>query len=160
MGAIKQDFGSSTAITATGLASLAEAGAFELAAVDNSTNKFLDAMLNLAFKLQAGSPASDKAIYVWFYGSEDGTNFTDNATGSAASVTMRSPTNLRGPFVINTPDSGGLTYKAVVGSVAAFFGGILPRKWGIVVQNKTNITFSATGSDHVVTYTGVFANAA
>jgi hypothetical protein len=154
---IKENFGSSTAITATGLASLAQAAAFELAAVDNGSNKFLDAMLNLAFKLQAGSPASDKAIYVWFYGSEDGTNYTDNATGSAASLTMRVPTNLRGPFVINAPDSGGLTWKAVIGSVASFFGGVLPRKWGIVVQNMTNITFSATGGDHVVTFTGVYA---
>lgn len=160
MGAIKVDFQASAAITATGLASLAEGAAFELAAVDNGTNKFLDAILYLALKLQTGTPASDKAIYIWFYASEDGTNYTDNATGSAASITMRSPTNLRGPFVISAPDSGGLTYKAVIGSVANFFGGVLPRKWGIVVQNKTNITFSATGGDHVVSYTGVFANAA
>lgn len=123
MANIKTEFGTSTAITIT-LASLATATARECTVIDNTSNKFLDAMVYLAIKLQTGTPASDRAIYVWFYGSEDGTNYTDNATGSDAAVTMRSPSNLRGPFVIATPDSGALTYKAVIGSVAAFFGGV------------------------------------
>jgi hypothetical protein len=151
----KLSFGTSTAITCT-LASLADAGARECTVVDNSTNKYLDAMLTVAIKLQTGTPSSDKAVYVWFYGSEDGTNYTDNATGSDAAVTMRSPSNLRGPFVISCPDSGGLTYKGVIASVASFFGGVLPRKWGFVVQNKTGITLSATEGDHTKTYTGVY----
>lgn len=156
MADIKLAFGTSTAITAT-LASLATATARECTAIDNTSNKFLDSMVYLALKLQTGTPASDKAIYVWFYGSEDGTNYTDNATGADAAVTMRSPSNLRGPFVIATPDSGGLTYKVVIGSVAAFFGGVLPRKWGFVIENKTNIAFSATEGDHIKTHTGTFA---
>ena len=155
MADIKVNFGTSTAITCT-LASLADAGARECTAVDNSTNKYLDAVLYLAIRLVTGTPASDKAIYVWFYGSEDGTNYTDNATGTDAGVTMRSPSNLRGPFVISTPDTGALTYKGVVGSVAAFFGGTLPRKWGFVIQNKTGLALSATEGDHTKTYTGVY----
>jgi hypothetical protein len=159
MASIKEAFGTSTAITCT-LASLAAAAAREGTAVDNTSNLYLDAMLYLALKLQAGTPASDKAIYIWFYGSEDGTNYTDNATGSDAALTMRSPSNLRGPFVISTPDAGGLTYKGVIGSVAAFFGGTLPRKWGFVVQNQTNIAFDATEGNHTKTYTGVYATSA
>jgi len=150
----KLKFASSAAVTIT-LASLAQAAARECTAIDNSNNLYLDAVLYLAIPLQAGTPGSDKAIYVWFYGSEDGTNYTDNATGSDAAVTLRSPTNLRGPFVIATPDSGALTYKAVIGSVAAFFGGVLPRKWGFVVQNMTNLTFNATEGSLIKTYTGI-----
>lgn len=159
MANLKIEFAASTSITVT-LASLATGSARECAVIDNSTNKYSDAMVYLALKLQTGTPASDKSIYVWFYGSEDGTNYTDNASGSDAALTMRSPTNLRGPFVISIPDSGGLTYKAVIGSVAAFFGGVLPRKWGLVVQNQTNVTFSATEGDHAKSYTGIYATVA
>lgn len=144
-------YGTSTSITCT-LDSLANGSARECTAINNGSNLFLDAELYLAIPMASGSPSSDKQINVYFYASEDGTNYTDNATGSDAAVTMRSPTNLFGPFVISVPDSGALTYKAVIPSVARMFGGILPRKWGIVVENKTGLAFS-TGC--VKTYTGI-----
>ena len=37
------------------------------------------------------------------------------------------------------------------------FGGRLPEKWGIVVVNDSGTALSATGSDHAVTYQGVYA---
>lgn len=147
-------YASSANFTIT-LASLATAGARESTAIDNSSNLYIDAMVYVAVKLQAGSPGSDKAVYIYAYGSEDGTNYGDNVTGSDAAVTMRSPSNLRLIGVINTPDSGALTYKSHPMSVASAFGGILPRKWGIVVVNKTNITLSATEGDHDYNYTGI-----
>jgi hypothetical protein len=159
MSSIKLAYGTSTALTCT-LASLATAGARECTAVDNTSNLFTDALVYIAAKLQAGSPASDKAIYVYAYGSEDGTNYGDNVTGSDAAVTLRSPTNLRLIGVIAVPDSGALTYKSHPMSVAAAFGGVLPRKWGIVVQNATNVTLSATEGDHAKSYTGVYATVA
>jgi hypothetical protein len=152
---VKAAFGSSSAITCT-LASIAEGGARESTAIDNSTDLYLDALVRVHVKLQTGSPASEKAIYVYAYGSEDGTNYTDNATGSDAAITLRVPTNLRLIGTIAAPDSGGLTYKSHPFSVAPAFGGILPRKWGIVVQNKTNIAFSATEGDHAKAYSGVY----
>lgn len=155
MADFKNKYGTSTAITIT-LASLASSATAsrESTAIDNGTNLFVDALLYVAVKLQAGTPANDKAIYVYGYGSEDGTNYTDNATGSDAALTQRVPTNLRLIGVIAAPDAGGLTYKGVY-TVAQAFGGVLPRKWGIVIQNYTNVTLSATGGDHAVTYTGI-----
>ena len=156
MADIKQEFGSSTAITIT-LASLTATPARGSLAIDNATNKFLDAIVFLAIELQTGTPASDQAINVYVYGSEDGTNFTDNSLGTDANITLRSPTNLKLVEIINTPDSGGVTYKSHPISIAKAFGGVMPREWGIVVENKTNITFSATEGDHTKTYTGIFA---
>lgn len=149
-------YASSTGITIT-LASLASGAttARESTAIDNTSNLYIDAIVYLALALQSGTPANDKAIYVYLYGSEDGTNYTDNATGSDAALTLRSPTNLRGPFVVSVPDSGGLTYKVIIPSVAAFFGGVMPRKWGIVVNNFTGVTLSATEGNHIKTYTGI-----
>jgi hypothetical protein len=106
-------------------------------------------------KLQSGSPSGDKAVYVYAYGSEDGTNYGDNATGSDAAITLRSPSNLRPLGVILCPDSGALTYKSQPMSLADAFGGTVPRKWGIVVQNATGVTLSATGGDHAARYSGL-----
>jgi hypothetical protein len=147
-------FATSAAATIT-LASLANASARECAVIDNGTNKYIDAMLTLAIKLATGTPAGDKAIYVYFYGSEDGSIYGDNATGSDAALTMRSPSNLRGPFVISTPDLGALTYKTVIPSVASFFGGVLPRKWGFVVENRSGLALDATEANHTKSYSGV-----
>src|SRR5438552_184937 len=143
----KITYGTSTAITCT-LASLAQAAARESTAVDNTSNLFLDVLVYVAVTLQSGSPASDKQIVIYAYGSEDGTNYTDNATGTDAAVTLRIPANFRVIGVIATPDSGSLLYKSHPMSIAAAFGGVMPRKWGIVVENRTNITFNATENTH------------
>lgn len=146
--------GSTTGITIT-IASLANGSARESTAIDNTSNLFLDALLYLAIQLAAGAPASDKRINVYVYGSADGTNYTDNATGSDAAITPRSPSNLILLGSIETPDSGGLTYKGVLGSVAAAFAGVLPPKWGIVIENKTGLAFAASG--HTTQYRGLQA---
>lgn len=155
MADLKQAFGSSTALTIS-LASKANGTARESAVVDNGTNLFLDVMVYVAVKLQTGTPTGDKCVYVYAYASEDGTNYTDNATGSNADITLRVPTNLRPLGVIATPDAGGLTYKSGPMSLAAAFGGVIPRKWGIVVLNASGVTLSATEGDHVKSYTGVY----
>lgn len=153
---VKEKFGTSAAVTITlaNLASAALAGR-ESAAVDNATNLYLDAILQVRGKLVAGSPTSGGAIYVYVAGSEDGTQWTDNATGADAALTQRDPTNLRLLGVIPTPDSGGLAYVSSPMSVAAAFGGVLPRKWSVIVRNFTGLAFTATPADHAVTYTGV-----
>lgn len=144
---------SALTITLNSLASSATAGR-ESTVVDNGTNLYLDALVTVIAKLAAGTPANDKAIYVYAYGSEDGTNYDDPATGADAAITLRDPTNLRLIGVINTPDSGALSYKKTF-SVAQAFGGILPRKWGIVVRNYTGVAFDSTGCS--ASYSGVYA---
>lgn len=157
MANLKAEYGASASLTIT-LNSLASAGARESAVIDNTTNKYFDAHVSVVVDLAAGTPASDKAVYVYAYGSEDGTNYQDNVTGADAAVTLRSPTNLRLIGVINVPDSGGLSYRSAPMSVAAAFGGILPRKWGIVVQNLSGLALETTGNS--ATYSGIYATSA
>jgi hypothetical protein len=156
-GDIKQVFGTSTGITITlaSLASSATAGR-ESAAVDNSSNLYVDALVTVTIDLAAGAPANDQAVYVYAAASEDGTTYTDNATGSDAAITLRTPTNLRVIGIINTPVDGAV-YTQVM-SVAQAFGGILPRKWSIVVRNYSGQAFHSSGNS--ASYTGVYANVA
>jgi hypothetical protein len=151
--ALKPSYGTSTSITIT-LNSIATGSARESTAIDNTSNKYIDAHVTVKIAMAAGTPASDKMVNVYAYASEDGTNFGDNATGTDAGITIRSLNNLRLIGSIMTVDSGALTYWSHPMSVARAFGGILPRKWGIVVENRTNITFASSG--HAATYTGLY----
>lgn len=151
MAEVKLKYATSSNLTLT-LASLADNASRESTVVDNSTNLYLDAMLYL--KIKVGTVANEKAVYCWFYGSEDGTNYTDAITGTDAAFTMTTPTNLRGPFIVSTP-SNSTTYKSVVGSVAAFFGGVLPRKWGIVIENQSGAALDSTEGNHGYSYSGI-----
>lgn len=157
MADIKQAFGTSTAITITLGTPLTNGSARESVSIDNDSDLFLDALVLVSVQLASGTPSGDQSIYVYAYGSEDGTNFTDNATGSDANITLRSPTNLRLIGVISTPDSGALTYDSHPMSVAAAFGGVMPRDWGIVVENQTGLSFGSTEGNHTKTFSGVFA---
>lgn len=141
------------------LASLASASARESAAVDNQTNLYIDALVEVTVKLQAGSPASDKAVYVYAAGSVDASTWPDAVTGSDAAITMNSPTQLRLLGVIFAP-TASTTFKSEPMSVASVFGGVLPPKWSIVILNKTGIALSATEGDHAKIYTGIYATVA
>lgn len=153
MANIKLAYGASTAITIT-MNSLASTAARESTAVDNTANLFEDALLMVQFKLVAGTPADKKAVLVYAYGSEDGTNYSDNATGTDAGLTMRDPTNLFLLQTIVTPDLGALVYKGKPVSVAKAFDWVLPIKWGIVLSNRTGLAFDSVSN--VVRYTGIF----
>lgn len=125
-------------------------------AIDNTTNKYFDALIMPIIKLSAtGSPAGDKTVNIYAYGSEDGTVYTDNATGSNNNITLRSPTCLKLVGVVACPDSN-VTYEGGPFSVAYAFGGVLPKKWGLVVENRVDVAF-ANDTDSRITYTGIYS---
>lgn len=152
MSTTKTSYNTSTAVTIT-LTSLANGSARESTAVVNTTTLYLDAQLYVACKLAAGTPSG--GIDVYLYGSEDGTNYDDNATGSDAAITLRTPCNLVLVGRIQTETSGALTWKMTFKSLAASFGGVLPRKWGVCIANNTGLAFDSTGNS--VTFTGIYA---
>jgi len=145
----KPSYGASAAITATALATLANSAlaGWQCAALDNSVDLALAVLITLQVTLAAGSPANDKTVYVYVYESEDGTNYTDNATGAAGLLTRRDPTNMKLIGTIATPDSGALTYKQTF----LYAPGVMPRKWGVFVNNYTGLAFTAA----VLSYTPV-----
>jgi hypothetical protein len=156
----KISYASNATITCT-LASLVTTSAGSArgsASVDNSANLYVDAILTIAVKLGSTGLGADKACYVYLYGAgQDGIYSGSSAEveGTDAAVTIDSPTNLKGPFVIACP-AVSTTYRLIVGSVASVFGGILPYKWGFVLQNSTGTTLDATEGNHTKDYTGIY----
>jgi len=142
----KPSYGSSTAITTTALATLASSATagWQSAAIDNTTDLALGILITLSVTLASGTPASDKTVYVYVYESEDGTSYTDNATGSQGTLTRRDPTNFKLLGTIATPDAGALTYKQTF----TYAPPVMPRKWGVYVNNITNLAFTAASASY------------
>lgn len=164
MADIKAAFGTNNqAITcslAPGGTGLANNGARESTAIDNTTDKFLDALVQLKIKTGASGVTATGYINVYAYGTSDGgTTYGDNCTGSDAAVTLVNPPNLRLIGTLNCV-ANATTYKSVPMSVAAAFGGILPDHWGIVIENKTGGALDTTEANHDKHYQGVYATVA
>lgn len=157
-------YGTPTTISSTfaSLASSATVGRGS-ATVDNTTNLYIDASLTIAVKTSASALANDKACYVYLWGmtgdASTPSGSSAEAVGTDAAVTIDSPSNLRGPFVLNCPASSA-TYRLTIGSVAGAFGGVMPQKWGFVLRNYTGQALDATEGNHLKTYAGItFTNA-
>lgn len=150
-------YGTSTAITCT-LASLASSATVgrTCTAVVNTTNLFVDALVTLSIKTGAGAPANDKAVYAYIFGSEDATNFDQeesNAPGTDGAYTINSPTIFKGPVVIPVLTAAKVYTK--VFTIAQFFSGIMPTKWGFIVVNFAGQALDTTEANHIKTYTGI-----
>jgi len=152
MATVKIAYAADTSITITA-GTLANGSARESTAVDNTSNLYDDVTIRVSATLATGTPAAGAFIGVYASFSDDGTHYTDNATGADAALTLRSPTNLPLIGTITTPDAGALTYEKTF-TIATFNGGVLPRKWSIIVSNKTGFAFTAFAASYTgITYT-------
>lgn len=139
-----------------GLASSATAGR-ESTAVDNSSNLYIDAIVG-GFITVGTTPTANTFVEVWVYGSYDGTNYSGGATGSDAALTptQQAKTYMKlGAILPVTATTSNIKHTFTIGSVAALFGGVLPTKWGLYVQNQSGVALNATGSNHEFKYLGI-----
>ena len=149
-------YGTTTAITCTITALGNSATVGRQCTVVTNTNLYDDVMVTVGAITNASAPTGDKACYVYFFGSEDATLFdSDDAQPGAndATYTINLASNLRGPGVISCPAASKIYYK--VFSLASFFGGLVPRKWGFVFINFTGNSMLATTTNPNMSYTGV-----
>ena len=163
MADVKLAYAASAALTIT-LASLASdtnllAGR-ESDAVVNTTNLYRDYIL--AGKITTGtSPTASRRIEIWIYGQvEDGPTYPDvfDGTDSAETVTSSDIKHaaLRLAAVLATDGTSNRTYWMAPISIAALFGGVVPKRWGVFVVHDTAVNLNSTGSNHAFWATGVF----
>ena len=151
--------GKAVTINFKDLASSATAGR-ESTTVDNTSDRYDALWLSVTAKSAAGTPGADGVLYVYAYAT------ILNAAGNAEIL----PTPLTGTATANnatiTPELDKLYYVGAVKMAAAAttytkifnlsaaFGGVIPRKWGIVIINYTNLALSATEADCSMVYYG------
>jgi hypothetical protein len=153
---IKTQYGSNgQAITVT-LASLGSGSARESTPIDNRTDLFLDALVFLQLKTGSGSIGADPFAYIYAAGTvDDGTTWPDTLAGTDAAVSLNTIHQIRllGNVFLGAAST---TFKAGPFSVASVFGGVLPAKWSIVVENRCGVTLDATEGNHKKLYQGIY----
>lgn len=162
MSDVKKAFGSATAFTKTNanLATSATAG-WMSNVIDNSTNKYLDALVHIELAAVNTAPANSKAVFLFAYALVDtaGSAYTSTGdgtpSGSEGTITFPDIT----ANAIPIPLLGTVPYptqnKAINSgpfSVAACFGGVLPAKWGIAMINHSGMTLSVTNIKYQEVY--------
>ena len=130
--------GAGTNVSITGLATLANATLSAAGAVDNTTNLYIDYLVEAVCTV--GTMSGNKQYRLFAQSSDDGTNFGD--------TTLANLVELIPPVQCTT---NATAYRSQSGSVAAAFGGIVPYKFNIYVYNDTGAAFTAG----TVQWTGV-----
>lgn len=150
-------YGTSNQTITLTIASLANSGARASTVVDNSTNLFIDALIQLKVKTNAAGTSATGFCNLYVYGTANGgTNYTEGATGTDAGITLTVPPNAIRLASFNTV-ANAATYIVGPVSVAAAFNGIIPDHWGIILENKSGAALDATAGNHGIWYQGVQA---
>ncbi|HEV2612535.1 MAG TPA: hypothetical protein VGU61_19895 [Noviherbaspirillum sp.] len=146
MATVKQEVGTRTALTATGLSTLASATYVASNVLDVSANDPLDVIVELA--ITPGTVAGNKQAVLFAQASLDNTNFQ---TGPASGTTTTDEAVLTLIGTLPLPTNATLQRKAF--SVAAAFGGVLPPYLKFVVKNDSGAAFT-TGTIHTAEVSG------
>ena len=129
------------AITIT-VTSLTTGSQRQSTAVDNSTNLFTDSLVQVTVKTAGSSTSATGYVDVYAVGTVDGgTTYSAGASGSDGSFS--------GPLASckwlgRLPTIANSTTYTDIWSVARAFGGDLPQKWAIIVDNESGATLDAS----------------
>lgn len=137
----------------------ATAAAESAAYTTDTTKNTIDALVRLTIVTPAFTPVAGSIINIYAYGSEDGTNYPGSLVtnevidGTDKVLTLSTlGNNLQWVGFIQCHTSGG-TFTSKPLSIASAFGGVLPRKWGIVIINMLPASISLAASGHAISVT-------
>lgn len=147
MATLTINYSANTAITMD-LANLGTSATFvagrESSQIDNTTNKFVDAIVSGQVSVGTTPTANTQInVYVWGADTSLATTALDVLDGTDSAETL---TNvgirdaLRLGASINVPAAtSDVAYIVLPFSVASLFGGILPKFWGLFVTHNTAV---------------------
>lgn len=131
------------------------AGAYrESTEVDNTSTQAVDGILHGI--ITSGTTPTASTISIFVSGSDGTTARPGNLTGTDSTIT---PAGEQSQFelarVITVDTTSNHTYEFYVGSIAALFGGVMPKKFSVIVLNGTAAALHATAGNHAIAYTPI-----
>lgn len=116
------------------LNSLASAAFASIGIIDNTTTLADDYLIEITIANIA--EAGNKQAVVWVRSSVDGTNYSDSTTGANNRKQL-------GALDLNGLSGAG---RSIAMPLAVAFGGIVPPKVEVLVQNDAGVSFAASGN--------------
>lgn len=131
----------------------------EGAAIDNTSNKYLDYLI--AGKVRTGTAPTAGTIGVYVVGIMDDTHWPDVFDGVAGALTVTS-SDIKNAICMPvielvTDATTGRDYPFGPVSVAGLFGGFIPKQFIIFVSHSTVAALDATAANHAIYLTGLFS---
>lgn len=163
------NYSSNTTITCS-VASTATSSTFvagrESNEIDNTTNKYVDALVQ--GKVTVGTtPTANTTIgiYVWGADTSLATTALDVLDGTDSAETLTNTgilySTLRlGAAISVTATTSDVGMPFAPFGVAALFGGVMPKFWGLYVSHNTGVNLNATAGNHAFSYVGIKYDAA
>lgn len=161
----KLTYRASSNLTVTNLAGIASSATWVAGwtsgTIDNTSNLDLDVLVSAHFTVESSGLAAGE-IRVYVYAMLDDSNWPDilsaGTEGTEGTCTLHD-TNTRDSSVrliwsTATDTTASQVYAMPKTSIAAFFGGILPSKFAIIVAQSTGTTLETSGQQ--VTVQGVY----
>lgn len=128
MAEVKNLYGTTTTVTVTGLGTLADVTSATSAVIDNTTDLFLDALVEIVVATAAGALATGY-VEIYAKGSIDNTDYDDD-------------NNDKWLGTLSLVTAGAATRRRIV-SVASGFGGAMPAYWQLRIRNATGAAFTS-----------------
>lgn len=158
------NYSSNTTITCS-VASTASNSTFvqgrESTQIDNTTDKHMDALVRGTVTVGTTPTANTQiGIYVWGADTSLATTAIDTLDGTDSAVSLTNTGVLfsalkLGAVITITTATSDVDYAFAPFSVAALFGGVMPKFWGLYVAHNTGAALNATGGNHSFAFVGV-----
>lgn len=134
---------------------------YEWFVIDNSSAKDLDYQVWGVVRVGT-SPSSGTEIRVYLVGSPDGSTWPDVFDGTPSAETVTSAgvrdgfAKLAAAMQVDATTSDR-DYPFHIGSVAAYFGGNMPKKVAVFVAHNTGVNLNSTSGNQTYGYQGEYA---
>ncbi len=144
--------GTLTCTSFNSLASSTTTGAAESdARTTPTTGNITDTQVRVTVTVGAITPSAATQIVVWAYGALDatwpggasGAEVIDGAQSALTLSTYGNGLRFLGTILAHT---ASIAHTSQPMSIASAFGGVVPAKWGIVIQNQTGLALAASGN--------------
>jgi hypothetical protein len=151
MANLKFAYGSTQTLTVTNLHSLASSAttAWASAIIDNTSDLYEDALVQVVLDFANTAPANDACAYVFAYGGIESGVYSNPVSGSEGTVTLTTivsnPQAFRQIGIIPYTTQNEVAESQPM-SVAGAFGGVLAPYWGIVVVNYSGAALAASAN--------------